>query len=246
MKRILFLSALALAFLSSCDKEEDKVNQIQLSGEEAASLIAASLGEDQGGLQAIFIDAVTVVNEVSDANSGGRQAACGASDNTTFAYASQDGEDPAYSFNYDYGWTLICSDAQPSQIDLGLSYDGSMESTGFSIMFDGASDFSVTDIFEEVITINGTHGQNASYNVTNEGQQYSGTNTFGYTLTDIRVSKTDSNVQSGTAAVLLTGLTNQGAYTINATIVYNGDGTATITINGDVYGVDISTGTVNG
>ncbi len=246
MKRLSFLLVSLVVILASCDKDE-KVNQIQISSQEAASLIAASIGQDQGGLQAIFTDAITVVDEVTSATSGGRQATCGSSDNTAFSYASQTGETPAYSFNYDYGWTLSCgNDSQPNKVDLSLSYDGSMESPDFTMTFEGTSGFTVTELLQDILTINGSHNQSATYNVVSEGQQYSGTNTFAYTLTEIRVSKSDSQVQSGTAAVLLSGITNRGAYSINATIVYNGDGTATITINGDVFGVDISTGTVNG
>jgi hypothetical protein len=245
MKKISFLLVSIAMIFASCDKD-DETPQIQISPEEAASLIATSLGADQGGLQGIFADAISVVNEVTDPNTGGRQIACGASDNTIFTYASEQDETPSYSFNYDYGWTLTCSGDAPSQVNINLSYDGSMESPDFTFSYEGNSGFTVTDIMQDILTVNGTHNQAATYNLSSEGQQYSGTDTFSYVLTDIKVSKTTSDVQSGTASVQLSGITNRGAYSISATIVYNGDGTATITINGDVFGVDISTGTING
>ncbi len=246
MKKLSFFIMSLVVVFFSCNKE-DEPNQIEISSEEAAVLIATSLGEDQGGLQSIFTDAITVVNDVSSANSGGRVAACGASDNTTFSYESQPGETPSFAYSYDYGWTLVCgNDSQPSMVNLSLSYDGTMNSPDFLFSFEGNSGFDVTDILQEIVTINGTHNQEVSYDIRSEGQQFNGNNTFAYTLTDIKVDAASSSVQSGTAAVLLAGVTNRGVYAINATIVYNGDGSATVTINGDVYGIDLSTGTITG
>ncbi len=238
---LLFLSVLLV--FSACDKE-DEPNHFQIPNEEAADLIATSLAED-GGLQTIFMDAVTVVNEVTSASTGGRQLSCGATDNTTFNYASQTGETPSYQYHYDYGWILNCAEQQPSSVDLNLTYDGAMESPDFTFTFEGTSGFTVTEIMEPVLVINGNHNRASAYHVMSDGQQYSGSHTFAYTLTEIKISKETSSIVSGAAAVQLSGTTNRGVYTVNATITYNGDGTATATINGQVYGIDISTGTIN-
>jgi hypothetical protein len=242
---LLFLSFVVL--LSSCDKDEDE-NQIQISGEEAAAIIASSIGADDAGLITIFSDALDVVNEVTAESTGGRLAAsCGSSDVLSWNSASQPGETPSYSFGYEYGWTLTCDGTQqPSILALSIAYDGNLTSEDFNTTYDGGGELTVTGLLAEQLVFNGLYNQDISYSIVSEGQQYSGTHKLVYTLTNVTMTKETEEIVSGSAALILSGTSNQGVYSITANITYNGDGTATVVINGQAYGVDLSTGMVNG
>jgi hypothetical protein len=241
---LLLLGVLALA---SCG-DDDEVNQIQISNEEAVSTIASSIGSDQGGLIMIFTDAINVINEATASNTGGRQIAeCGASDLITYSYSSQQGETPSYSFNYDYGWTLTCNEAsQPSLLEIAVNYDGNIASPDFSMDYLGDSDISASGIMDAIVVFNGLYTQDLSYDISNEGQQYNGTYKLVYTLANINIIKESNTIESGSATIFLSGTTNQGAFSISASITYNGDGTANVEIRGESYLVDLATGSMIG
>lgn len=247
MKKISFFLLGALALSTSCG-DDDEVKQIQISNEEAVSIIATSIGATDAGLINIFSDALTVIEDVTASNSGGRQAAeCGASDVFNFNYASQQGETPSYSFDYNYGWTLSCNESsQPSLLELSIDYDGNLASPDFSMTYLGEADMSVSNIMEEIVVFNGLYNQDITYNISNEGQQYNGTHKLVYTLANINIVKATSTIDSGVATILLSGTSNQGEFSLSATITYNGDGTATVEIRGESYLVDLSTGSMIG
>jgi len=55
--------------------------------------------------------------------------------------------------------------------------------------------------------------------------------------------KPDRTIESGTATFTLTGATpKKGNFSFAGSLVFNGNGTATLTINGTAYSIDLTTG----
>jgi len=66
------------------------------------------------------------------------------------------------------------------------------------------------------------------------------TSTLHYTLTNINVSKTDHHIVSGTASLTFDGQSTSGnTWTYNGSVTFNGNGTATLSINGNTYTINL-------
>jgi len=93
------------------------------------------------------------------------------------------------------------------------------------------------------LTLSGSLNSNGSYQY-NTGTKRSGTEIFDYTLTSIILSPTTGDVVSGTATFNTSGTGPKGVWNYQGTITFLGNQTATITINGKAYKVNLDTGVV--
>jgi hypothetical protein len=93
------------------------------------------------------------------------------------------------------------------------------------------------------ITLSGSLNSNGSYQY-NTGTKRSGTEVFDYTLTSIILSPLTGEVASGTATFNTSGSGPKGVWNYQGTITFLGNQTATVTINGKTYTVNLDTGGV--
>jgi hypothetical protein len=109
---------------------------------------------------------------------------------------------------------------------------------------DDSSTFSATvtglQSSSSTITYNATFERIGTQQLTTNLNTRSVSSDFSATIVDLIVGKSDYEVDSGTGTFSLTGTTNQGNFSYNGSIVFNGDNTATITINGNQYTIDLN------
>jgi len=75
------------------------------------------------------------------------------------------------------------------------------------------------------------------------GDKTSSTSTVDVTLSNILINKSNKTITSGTATVTVSGSnTKNGSFNFTGSITFNGNGKATVTLNGTVYIVNLVTG----
>jgi hypothetical protein len=58
-------------------------------------------------------------------------------------------------------------------------------------------------------------------------------------LTDIIIDKSTSTITSGTASLILTGTSQNASFSIEGSLIFNGNDTATLIINENTYVINI-------
>jgi hypothetical protein len=171
---------------------------------------------------------------------------CGVSYDTAFA-RSYNG--PFISYNYDvsYGYTLSCTGSgMPSSLAYTFSSDGQrstarLSSTGKSTGSLTASGFEVT---AKSYALNGSFSR--THTLTQKtGAQKVFNSESEVSLTGLSVNKSTQKIESGSALFTVTGQSSAGSsYEFTASVVFNGNGTATATIKSGVYLINLATGEV--
>ena len=96
------------------------------------------------------------------------------------------------------------------------------------------------------ISVNGSLNSDGSYQILTGSNKGSGTSVFDYTLKSIIASGDGSaDVLSGTATFNTSGSGPRGTWNYQGTIVFKGNYTAIVTINGSTYTVNLQTGAVS-
>ncbi|HEY4324497.1 MAG TPA: hypothetical protein VGN20_10940 [Mucilaginibacter sp.] len=94
------------------------------------------------------------------------------------------------------------------------------------------------------ISLSGSLNSDGSYQY-NTGTKKSGTSTFDYTLTSLVISPVLGDIVSGNATFNTSGTGPKGVWNYQGTIVFSGNHSATVTISGKAYHVNLQTGVVN-
>lgn len=238
---VLALCLTMLTFACSDDETSEPV----ITDDEAAEEIAASLSTE------VTVFASDVVVAADDAENGralssGKTAACNVPYSATFTDAFA-GTNVSYTYTIEYDYTLSCTNAGiPTTLSYGFSSnttysgprlssegdsEGSLIVTGFEL---SATQYSMNGSFERAGSITQKARQLKTFVSTSD-----------FTLTNLTVDKTTTMIKGGTGTVALNGTSSTGeTYAVDASIVFNGDGTATVTIQGSVYEVSLPTGEV--
>jgi hypothetical protein len=75
------------------------------------------------------------------------------------------------------------------------------------------------------------------------GNKASGNSSVDITVTNLTITKSNRKIASGSGTIAITGTGPKGGtFSYTGTIVFNGDETATLTINSNAYTVNLITG----
>ncbi len=240
MKKItLSLMAMLLVGAMACKKSGASLSG-NLSASEAVDLMAGSLSTNTHGLTSMGSDASLYSQSDVDAH-----ITCGATRTDTVTKTSPAGASTSFSYGLGYSYTLNCNaNNLPDNVIGKLNYTGTFSNPHMSSANAGHVTFTVAGL-----TTNATaYVFNGSYLRTGSFASKSDTTNHGSSSLDIEVHslmlhKPDRAVVSGNATFTLTGtIPKKGAFSFTGTVLFNGDGTAKITVNGSSYVVDLTTG----
>jgi hypothetical protein len=239
------LVALFLLAVVSCDDESNSATV--MSNDEAADQIALSLSESSSGLTVTVDETVSVTETAVEANAGARTTACGYSENFNFSTSNPQGSLITFSYTFAYSYALSCgTDSLPASMQTLVTYSGEFDAPRLASAHTGDGVLTVTalDNTSTAYSIDGSYSRDGSFE-SKVNNLSAGSNTLVMAIDDLVVNKTTKRIESGSASITLTGtVTGKGDYSFTASIIFNGDGTATATLNGDIYSVDLSTGIV--
>ncbi|NJM25362.1 MAG: hypothetical protein HC859_07625 [Bacteroidia bacterium] len=239
-----FLILTLLTVAVSCKDDDESA---PLSNEEAAEMIAASLSESSSGLTVMVNESAETTTTAVDASDGGRINACGYTDTESFSSSSPQGSLVTYNYTYSYSYVLACGLDVPQSMAVDITYSGNFDAPRLASEHAGTVDLAVTELDAAAASylINGDYSTTGSFQ-SKIRNKTSTTSTIDITVADLSVNKSTYTIEGGTAAALITATaTGKGTFTFTASIVFEGDGGATVTVNGTTYSVNLTTGDVS-
>ncbi|MGZ3928503.1 MAG: hypothetical protein ACXVJG_16220, partial [Mucilaginibacter sp.] len=134
--------------------------------------------------------------------------------------------------------------SQPDNLANALTYTGSFNGPRLTSSNSGNSTFTIAGLTTAAsnFVVNGEYKRAGQFQ-SKVGNKASGSSSVDIVVTNLTLSKPARKILSGTATIAITGTTSKsGDFSYTGTIVFNGDGSATLTINGTVYNINLATG----
>lgn len=239
--------ALLLLTIASCKKDAVITGDTKLSAsisvQDAAAMVSTSLASNSNGVASLTYDVSVKSQYILDTH-----LACGDVITDTVTHSSITGASTTYGYGLGYTYTLNCNTNNlPDNITGKLNYSGSFDGPRFSSANIGTSTFKVTDLpaASADYMINGSYYRTGSFASKTDTTNHGSSNTS-IVLKDIKVTRSGRIIQSGTATFTITGtVPKKAAFNYTGSIVFNGDGTAKLTLNGSVFVVALATGESN-
>ncbi|WP_336069781.1 hypothetical protein [Mesoflavibacter sp. CH_XMU1404-2] len=233
---LLFIALITL-FLSSCSDDNESVEDTTISEEEAVDIIDDTLDEETGGLNELiqsFVEELLtdiVNNDV-----------CGTLYQSSYPF---DYSGDLVTADYDVAWNyeLFCDTYNiPESVSFNAISTGNYDSV--RIDSNDNSDLNVTiaglSPLDSYLTLNGNFTRDGSQQLTTVLNTRNLTSTLNLDLTNVLIDSTSYQITSGTGNFTFsyTNLNNTYSYTGN--MVFNGNGSITIIINGLTYTIDLN------
>jgi hypothetical protein len=251
------LSLILLLMLGafSCKKDSTSSNT-SVTTDQAADIAASSLAENSEGLASVTDDIAVNAQGISSVNTGGLtinsngratssvHQECGTTltDSVTRAITI---DSVSINYFFKYSHTLNCNASSlPDNLVNTLAYSGSFNGPRLSSSNSGSATVTIAGLTQASanFVLNGEYKRSGSFQ-SKVGNKATGNSNVDIVGTNISLSKPDRKILSGNATISITGTGPRGvSFSYTGTIVFNGDNTATLTINGDAYTINVITG----
>lgn len=222
-----FLLALTLV-LSACSEE---AVETLVSEEEAAEVVTNAVAADVEGMIAEIEEAT----EMAEAYA--YSTYCGMAFDSTLTHADNSGI-RTYDYMVSWDWALSCNSLNiPETLTYSAASTGSYEVPRMSSSDGGTHNFTIggLNLSSTEFIYNGTYSRSGTQQ-SNINTQSSFTSNLQVTASHVTIDKTTRTITSGTAPITLTGSGSGGTtFTYPGTLVFNGNQSATLTINGNTY-----------
>ena len=210
-----------------------------VSTDEAADMVGTSLSINSNGIANISDDATLEANAVITAHTP-----CGTTRTDSISRQSASGSAVSFNYKLKYAFTVNCSNNQPDSLFSNLTYSGSFSGPRLSSSNSGSSDFTVNGLLPAAkdFIINGEFKRTGSFQSKVDTSNH-GSNNIDIVVKGLTIRKPQRTIAGGSATFSISGdVPRKGSFSFNGTLVFNGDGTATLTINGAVYTINLFTG----
>jgi len=226
-------------FVVACNDDENRTTN-KLTSQEQAEMVASSIGKSG------FAASADQSADYTDDAVGARMAQCGYAAENSVSLSGAFGE-ILYSFAYDYDVALVCNGSeQPTKFTSDFTYSGSLDGPKFASDYSGSGSLIITslDAASAVYTINGSYDRAGSFESKIE-EQTSGSSNISLDIDEVLINKSTKVIVGGSADASVSGvIPSKGNYAFDAHVVFNGDGTANIQVNGKVFVANLATGQV--
>jgi len=234
MKKIKIMAAALLLFgATACNDNTDEPTYTPTNGD-VAEIMEESLANSSGGMT----EEMASLGGALEAKNGEFELECGVPFDTTFVFMITGDVNGEFTRN----WSLLlnCTDGENPFLDVHTSYVGSLVGPYRIREREGARDWTWTQIgpVGDLRYMDGT-GQHSGFRTFNaNGATFSWD--YDVEWTNVAVLKQANEVDSGSGVFTLSLTGPEGnTFTFNGTVVFNGDQSATVTVNGEVYEVDL-------
>ncbi|MCB0528694.1 MAG: hypothetical protein H6565_03595 [Lewinellaceae bacterium] len=225
---LLVATAIIAAMLAfgACRKSSEEIAAI-ISDSEAAEMVENNVSERTAGITTPTVDMAQIIGAYLDN--------CGVPGDTTIQKSNSNGQ-LSYACTYGLDWLINCNNlGVPQSAQVGVTGNGSFstahwegqDQTSGSLTFAGLNPQASAYMVEGTYTLQG--------DVTGDLRRIDPTVncTTTITLTGLGISKSDYSITGGNSTVQVVATNGMGnTRTLDGTIVFNGDGTATVVING--------------
>jgi len=139
-----------------------------------------------------------------------------------------------------WSWEVLCQNNIPADLDIDLNGNSSFNNGKISSEASLLSNFILSNLISQIdYQLNGSLRANADVTTSRrQSRTYDSETT--YTLDQVNFDRTTYEIQSGTVQLTTKGnFNNGGSFDRSATLVFNGNGSATLTLdNGTVYTIN--------
>ncbi len=234
----LFLCLILGLLIVSCSDDDDNLStQPALTDEEAVEIIEANMTkESAGATETIYEYSIAYEQEFVQNVQCNQLVVDSYNLNYDGTFVQAD-----YDFNWQY--TINCNAFSIPQ-SATFTSSGSGFYTTQRINSDDTSSLttSVTGLQPTAsnMVYNGNYTREGAQEINTNVNTRNITTNFDAVVKDITVSKSNYEIVSGMFEFTLTGSSNQGDFSFVGTVIFNGDGTATINLNGNQFVIDIN------
>jgi len=224
--------------LTSCTNDDDSIASETLTEEEAVELVEASLQKNTGGLNETtktYSEDLTTditLNEV-----------CGILYEETFPY-TYNGNFITANYIIVWSYQMSCNTLNiPETAEFNATSSGVYTTRRIESNDVSQSSLSVSGLqpTSDTYLFNGNFKREGNQQITLNQNTRSVNSTVSLEITNLTVDKENYEIISGNGTVELTGSTNQGnSFSFEGSIIFNGNGSATLTINGNGYEININ------
>jgi hypothetical protein len=237
MKKIQFSVVLMLFLAAVSCKKTDNTATTGITTDEIAAISSHSLASSSDGMATHSND--ITVNALSDNQACGSTVTdtitkSGGSNHVTFSYFLQDTR------------TLTCNtNNQHDNIVYDLAFHGHYESLDINSLDTGTSTFKIAGFTpgSSIFAVNGNYKRTGKF-TSKIGDKVSGTSSVDIEVTNLTIDKATKTITGGSATITIWVTVPKGTFHFNGPLTFNGDGTASLTINGVTYTIDLLTGAV--
>jgi len=257
MKTTFKLSLVVLLMLGafSCKKDGNSSSNSSVTTDQVADIAAGSLAANSEGFASVTDDiavnaqGISSTSKVNINSTGGLTTSsvhqeCGTT-RTDSVTRSLTIDSVTLNYFFKYSHTLNCNTSnQPDNVANALTFHGSFDGPRLSSNDSGSATFTIAGLTENAtnFVVNGEYKRDGSFQ-SKVGDKASGNSHVDLTVVNVKLSKPGRKIVSGTGTLSVTGTGPKGAnFSYTGTIVFNGDGTATLTISGTVYTVNLASG----
>jgi hypothetical protein len=222
---LLTFTITTVALFTSCKKDPEEIAAL-LSETEASEIAETAISDRTAGATMPTVDVAKLV-ESSLGN-------CGVPGDTSFQ-KSKSGT-VSYNYKYDLGWVVNCNNLNiPQNATVTIKGNGNFGTARWdgATQGDGNLTFTGLGLSDPNYIANGSY--TISGDVTGDFRKVDPTLTCKteVTLTGLTISKSTYKITGGTGTLKITATDGKGrTETVNGTLVFNADGTVTVTING--------------
>ncbi|MFQ5446815.1 MAG: hypothetical protein ACE5FF_07770 [Saprospiraceae bacterium] len=241
--QFLVLFALSTVFtFTACQKDAEDTAPVQnnevMSDKEAAATSDAIVS---AATQEVVEFADSAADGFNAEEADNRVNYCDMTYDTTLTWSASYGT-ASGEYTSSWAWTVICNNLQvPIELDMTTQADGNFASLLVEGNMTSEGTYSLTGLLptDASYVVNGTY--TASGTISSK-VRLQNTFTFEATLhiNELSISKNNFTIESGGGDITLVATSSNGqSATVTGTLTFNGDGTATLEINGQTYTIHL-------
>jgi len=252
--KLSMIALLLLLGVYACKKDSSTASTDAVTTDQAADLAAGSLASNSNGLASITDDISSNATAVTAANSGLAIDAAGTNPTTvkqecgtTLSDSSSNqgsADSVTWSYFRKYSHTLNCNvSSKPDNIINRLTFSGNYSGPNVTSSDSGTANVTIGDLEPDSthFLVNGEYKRSGSF-TSKIGNKASGSKSVDIVVTNLTLSKPARKITGGTATINISVTVPKGTFTYTGNLVFNGDGSAVLTINGTSYTIDLHTG----
>ena len=224
----------SLAIKNDVDTSSQSLGEVQ-----AVEVIEEALQADKGG-ELKEIELINVNLKITEGLAGVLgNIECGVMFDTAITYSLGGSTSGVYTHNWEV--LLECDKDIPQSLSVDAGYEGFFDGTNIDRTVEGTRSWVWTDLDPScsIRTLNGTTFREGN-RTSSIGLQRAYQWILNTAFIEVEVDKETDIVLSG--LVNLNGSlsnSNGNSYTFEGILIFNGDGTATLTINGNIYEIEL-------